>query len=54
MAGHAGFGRRQSREAGLFHRSVTVTAIKAQAADMVFVTKGHRLTSGYVLIRDVR
>ena len=39
MAGHARFGRRKTRESGVFHAGVTVTAVDAVVFYMVLMTK---------------
>ena len=52
MAGHAGFGRRQPRKTRFLDRGVTVAAIESQAADMMFMTEGHGLIAGDVLLCD--
>ena len=53
VAGHAGFGRRQSCETRFLHRGVAVAAIESETADMVLVAERYRLIAGHVLIRDV-
>ena len=54
MAVHAGFGGRNSSEAGGFYRSVAITAVNAEASNMVLVAERHRLRLAHPGISDVR
>ena len=54
MTIHAGLGRRDSRKAGLLNRSVAVTAVQAQAGDVVLVAEGDGLLRRDVLPGHIR
>ena len=48
MATHAGVRGGNSRESGLFHRGMTISAIDAVVRHVVLVAEGHRLLPRYV------
>src|SRR5579862_513922 len=48
MATHAGMRRGNSRESGLFHRSVTVTAVDAVVRHVMLMAEGHGLLPSHV------
>lgn len=54
MAVHARFGGRHAREAGLFHGCMAITAVKAQAADVMLMAERNRLRVDNATIRVVR
>lgn len=54
VAIHTGLGRRDAGESGSFDTVMTVAAINAVIADVVFVTELQRLVSGDAFIGDVR
>jgi hypothetical protein len=54
MAIHAGFGRRDTRVRGIFHRCMAVSAIDTNVTDVMLVTELHRLLARHPGLRDVR
>jgi hypothetical protein len=42
---HANMRRRNAGDGGTLHADVTIAAIDAQTAGMMFVTEGHRLSA---------
>jgi len=53
MAVHAGFCRRNAGHGGSFHTGMTVAAVNAVVADVMFVAELHRLLTGNVLPRHI-
>src|SRR4029077_4528463 len=47
MAVHAGFGRRNAREARGLYRGMAVAAVNPKAGHVVLMTEGNRLRPGY-------
>ena len=54
VAGHTGVGGRNAGNGRPLDSGVTVAAVHAEAADMMFVAEGNRLRQRDVLIRNVR
>ncbi len=54
MAGHAGFGWRDSCKRGFFNRGMAIAAIQSQPCNVVLMTKGHLLLARDVLVGGVR
>lgn len=53
MAGHAGLCWRHSRRGRFLHGAVTIAAVQAQLAYVMFVTEGNRLCSFVLHLGDV-
>jgi len=53
MTGHTGFGRGQTGKGGLFDGRVTVTAVDAKAANMMFMAKRDGLCPDHACLRQV-
>src|ERR1043166_8008785 len=54
VAGHAGLGRRDSRERGFLNRGMAIAAIEPEPGDVMLMAERHRLLSRHTFIGGVR